>query len=136
MNKELYFTVTNIQPSWESMGFDLDPDDYPYANGEYHLLEDGRLYGADNRIKDTERVLTTWSIKDPEILKKSLDDIEEQILEDFLDMDGMLYRNYGFLQNDCEPLRVEFLPKVDEEDIYNNPYKDFRVVKYAYKEDE
>jgi len=120
--EKLYFTVTNVRPDIEyidEIESEEDLKDFPYANGEESLLEDGKIYSKNKFVKHNERYLRIWEVAG-DLLEKNIDEIEEQIKKDFLWVNGILYQQYGFYQLDDEELKVEFLP--DDYDGYY-PYK-------------
>lgn len=120
--EKLYFTVTNVCPDTEyidEIESEEDLKDFPYANGEESLLEDGKIYSKNKFVKHNERYLRIWEVVG-DLLEKNIDEIEEQIKKDFLWYDGILHYDFGFYQLDDEELKVEFLP--DDYDGYY-PYK-------------
>jgi len=123
--EKLYFTVTNVCPDTEYIdGFEIYEnglEDFPYANGEESLLEDGKIYSKNDFIKDNERVLMVWKVVG-DLLQKNIDEIEEQIKKDYEGYRSVLHGHYGFCQRGDEELKVMFLPDdYDEYNLYKYP---------------
>ena len=91
----------------------LSQDEHIYANGVESLLDDGKLYGVDNRYEENERVPIIYEL--PDWFDVNDAQKNEQL---WLDADAILQNHFCLCSEKHE---IELLTEEDFQEICKNP---------------